>query len=474
MIFKFFGFIAENVEIRNLYRVIAMNKKLLLAVSLSAFICANANADTIYEAMSEAYNSNPTLHGQRAASGATNEDAAAARSGFRPTIGVNGNYSDTHVRKTGSNTVDGYQKGYNGSITQPIFNGFSTYNAVKAADSAAKAGIQDLYAVEQTVLLGASTAYLDVMRDEAIVRLQKNNERLLKKQLDETLARFDVGEVTRTDVAQSRASYAQSQSDVISAEGNLAISKATYLQIIGKEPKDLQNPASITKMFPTRFDEAMNYARSNNYSLLAAKKQLDSASYNVNSNKGALLPDVSFTASSGKTTQSNHDMAKNPSTTSTQYSLDMNVPLYTGGATRAKIRKSKYQKWQAQEGVLEAERAVVAGVTSYWQSMQANKSNITSIQAQVKASAIALEGTQKEEALGNRTVLDVLNAYQTLLTSQVNEVKALHDYYVSGLQLMQSMGKLTAQKLALKVNYYDAEGHYQNTKGKWLTLSIDK
>ena len=324
------------------------------------------------------------------------------------------------------------------------------------------------------MLLGASTAYLDVMRDEAIVRLQKNNERLLKKQLDETLARFDVGEVTRTDVAQSRASYAQAQSDVISAEGNLAVSKATYLQIVGKEPRDLQNPASITKMFPTRFDEAMNYARSNNYSLLAAKKQLDSASYNVNSNKGALLPDVSFTASSGKTTQSNHDMAKNPSTTSTQYSLDMNVPLYAGGATRAKIRKSKYQKWQAQEGVLEAERAVVAGVTSYWQSMQANKSNITSIQAQVKASAIALEGTQKEEALGNRTVLDVLNAYQTLLTSQVNEVKALHDYYVSGLQLMQSMGKLTAQKLALKVNYYDAEGHYQNTKGKWLTLSIDK
>ena len=123
---------------------------------------------------------------------------------------------------------------------------------------------------------------------------------------------------------------------------------------------------------------------------------------------------------------------------------------------------------------MEAERAVVAGVTSYWQSMQANKSNITSIQAQVKASAIALEGTQKEEALGNRTVLDVLNAYQTLLTSQVNEVKALHDYYVSGLQLMQSMGKLTAQKLALKVNFYDAEEHYKNTKGKWLTLSIDK
>ena len=125
--------------------------------------------------------------------------------------------------------------------------------------------------------------------------------------------------------------------------------------MVGKEPKDLQNPTSITKMFPNRFDEAMNYARSNNYSLLAAKKQLDSASYNVSSNKGALLPELTFTAASGKTTKSNHNMEKNPSTTSSQYSLDMNVPLYTGGATRAKIRKSKYKKWQAQEGVLEAE-----------------------------------------------------------------------------------------------------------------------
>lgn len=451
-----------------------MNKKLLLIASLSAFICANAEADTIYDAMSEAYTSNPTLHGQRAVSGAANEDAASARSGFRPNISLNGNYQDAHVRETGSKTVDGYQKGYNGSVTQSLFSGFQTYNAVKAADSAAKAGIQDLYAVEQSVLLNASVAYLDVMRDEAIVRLQKNNERLLKKQLDETLARFDVGEVTRTDVAQSRASYAEAQSDVISAEGNLAVSKATYLQIVGKEPVNLQNPAAITKMFPTRFDEAMNYARSNNYSLLSAKKQLDSASYAVSGNKGALLPEVSFTASTGKNTQSNHHTPKNPSTTSTQYSLDMNVPFYAGGATRAKIRKSKYQKWQAQEGVLEAERAVVAGVTSYWQSMQTNKSNITSIQAQIKASAIALEGTQKEEALGNRTVLDVLNAYQTLLTSQVNEVKALHDYYVSGLQLMQTMGKLTAKKMALNVKYYDAEGNYQNTKKKWLTLSIDK
>lgn len=450
-----------------------MQKMIILAFILSLGMVVNANAESIFEAMSEAYNTNPTLHGERATSGAYNEEAALARSGFRPTIGIGGSYTDSHTRKTGSNTVDGYSKGYKGTVKQSVFNGFQTYNSVKAADSSAKAEIENLYNVEQAVLLDASTAYLDVVRDEAIVKLQKNNEHLLKKQLDETLARFSVGEVTRTDVAQSRASYAQAQSDLISAEGNLAISRDDYLRIVGKEPKDVVFPENLSSMFPSEFDAAMAYARNNNYALLAAQKALKAAKYNVKSNEGALLPEVNFTASSGKNTVSSHT-GINPSTRSNEYTVEMTMPLYAGGATRAKIRKSKYQRWAAQEQLQSAERAVVSSVTASWEMMQTSKSNISSIQEQVKASAIALEGTQKEEALGNRTVLDVLNAYQTLLTSQVNEVKARHDYYVSGLMLMQSMGKLTAKKLGLNVKHYDAEGNYQNTKGKWLSLSIDK
>ncbi|MBQ8480952.1 MAG: TolC family outer membrane protein [Alphaproteobacteria bacterium] len=450
-----------------------LQKTKILAMLLSGMISTNANAETIFDAMSEAYKTNPTLHGERAASGAVNEDAALARSGFRPIIAVGGSYTDSHTRRTGTNTTDGYSKGYRGSVTQPIFSGFQTYNSVKAADSSAKAEIQNLYDVEQAVLLDASSAYLDVVRDEAIVKLQENNEHLLKKQLDETMARFSVGEVTRTDVAQSRASYAQAQSDLISAQGNLAISRDDYRRIIGKSPENVHFPENLSDMFPREFDAAMGYAKANNYTLLAAQKALKAAKYNVKSNEGALLPEVNFTASSGKNTVSNHN-GINPTTRSNEYTVEMNMPLYAGGATRAKIRKSKYQRWEAQERLRSAERAVVSGVTASWEMMQTSKSNISAIQEQIKASAIALEGTQKEEALGNRTVLDVLNAYQTLLLSQVNEVQARHDYYLSGLQLMQAMGKLTAQKLGLKVKNYDAEGHYQNTKGKWLTLSIDK
>lgn len=448
------------------------NLTLILTAAAGLLISYSATAETIFDAMTHAYNTNPTLHGQRASSGAINEDAALARSGFLPTVSVGASYGDSHSHTVGNPTRDGYTKQYKGMVQQSIFSGGQTYNGVKAADHKAKAGIADLYAVEQEVLLDASAAYLDVVRDEAIVKLQKNNENLLKKQLDETMARYNVGEVTRTDVAQSRASYAQAQSELVSAEGNLATSRDAYMRIVGKLPDNVRFPENLQKYFPTEMDEAMTYAKDNNYRLIAAKKSLKAAKYNVKSKEGALLPEVTFNASTGRSKTSTFT-GRDPSTYSTEYTVNMNVPLYTGGATRANIRKSKYQRWEAQEKLREAERQVVSGITANWATMQANKSSIASISEQVKASAIALEGTQKEESLGNRTVLDVLNAYQTLLISQVNEVKARHDYYVSGLHLLQSMGKLTAKKLGLNVNYYDAEATYRDTRGKWLSLSID-
>ena len=447
-------------------------KNYIPTLVLSAFLSANANAETIFDAMSDAYNTNPVLQSGRASSGATNENSAIARSGFRPNITANANYTDSHVKASHSPTNDSYSKGYNGQVSQSLFSGFQTYNAVRSADNAARAGINNLYAVEQDVLLKAASAYLDVLRDEAIVKLQQNNEKLLKKQLDETMARYDVGEVTRTDVAQSRASYAQAQSALIAAEGNYEISKSAYVHYVGKQPENLEQPEGLQKFFPKGFADALNYAKDNNFSLKAAERSFKAAKYDVRSKTGALLPEVSFNARSGKTENSSA-ISNNPHTTSTEYTVNMSVPLYSGGATRAKIRQSKYKKWEAKENLKEADRAVEAGVTAYWESMQANRSSIDSIKEQVKASGIALEGTQKEEALGNRTVLDVLNAYQALLQSQVNEVKASHDYYISGLQLLQTMGKLTAKNLSLNVNYYNPEAHFDNTKGKWLTLEID-
>ena len=304
--------------------------------------------------------------------------------------------------------------------------------------------------------------------------MQKNNEKLLKKRLDETLERFKVGEVTRTDVSQAKARYSSAQSDRISSEGTLEASKAEYARIVGNEPKDLTEPGDINKFLPSGFREAYEYAKEHNYSIQQAKHNLDSKEYNVSAQTGGLFPVVSLDGSVAKTNVNPAGIYGEHTTDEVEWGVNVNVPLYNGGETRAKIRQSKYQKWQAQEQVLEAERQLRSDLKSAWEYMSTNKARISSIKDQVKANEIALDGVQKEEALGNRTILDVLNAYQELLNSNVEEVKARRDYYVSSMALLMAMGKLTAQDLNLNVNLYDAKKHYKDTRGKWFSISVEK
>lgn len=459
-------------------------KKTFLSVLLlaTAIATGNANAESIFQALSTAYDTNPTLQAQRAYLRSVDENVAIAKSGYRPNLYLTGGYSDSDIHNnnvpsnTGGATTSGAAK-----VSQPLFNGFSTVNSVKATDSLVRAEQNNLYNVEQSVFLDASTAYLDVARDEAIVELQKNNEKLLKKRLDETIERFNVGEVTRTDVSQARARHSQAKSDRIASEGNLQASKAVYSKIIGTPPEKLEEPSNLSSFIPASFTDALDYTRVNNYSIRYSKDLLNSKVYEVAANNGALLPSVTLDGSAstsksdgtGGSLYGGNNNNRDSKIDNVEWGLNMNVPLYTGGETRAKIRQSKYQKWQAQELVLEAERQATSDVTSAWEYMTSNKAQIKSIEDQVKANEIALDGVQKEEALGNRTILDVLDAYQELLNSNVNEVKARRDYYVSSMQLLLSMGKLTAEDLKLNVEVYDAKKYYKQTRDKWLSLSVD-
>ena len=450
-----------------------MKKSFLFTLLTVTSLSNIASAGDVFEAMSGAYVNNPTLQAQRAYLRSIDENVAIAKSGFRPTLAVQGRYGDSHVHNELVEMDTGYDESVSAVARQSVFSGFSTYNSVKAAKETVKAEQNNLANVEQQVLLEASTAYLNVLRDESIVDLQKNNEKLLKKRLDETKERFNVGEVTRTDVSQAEARYSQAISDRIAAEGNLASSKAVYVQVVGQEPNKLIEPEGLSALFPTSIEDALSYAKEHNYGLKAAKNVLKAQSHNVNANKGALLPQIDFEASTTRG-QSYAPLTKDPETNSYAWGVSMTIPLYNSGESRAKIRQSKYKKWQAQEVVLEAERAMVSAVSSNWEYMMANKARIDSVKDQIEAYAIALDGVQQEEALGNRTVLDVLDAYQSLLNSKVEEVRARHDYYVSGMQLLLSMGKLTAKDLKLDVEVYDAQKYSKETAGKWLSLSVKK
>ena len=439
---------------------------------MSTALCVSmpAQAEDIFEVLAKTYTTNPTLQAERASLRAVDENVALAKSDYRPNVSLKGSYRDGENKiKKGVGTGGDYDS-LNGSanISQPVFSGFSTVNSVKAADRMVKAAQNNLANVEQNILVEASTAYLDVVQNRAIVELQKNNEELLLKKLDETLERFKVGEVTRTDVSQARARHSQAVSDRIASEGTLQASIASYIELTGSEPEDLTEPTKIKDFVPQNYDDALKIAMDNNYTVKQAQQTFAARGYEVYANTGALFPSVSLDGSTGRT-KSERESLKT-TTDNTEWGINLNVPLYTGGATRAKIRQSKYQKWQAQEGVLEAKRAVKAAVKSYWEVMKSNESQLNAIGEQIKANAIALEGVQKEEALGNRTILDVLDAYQELLNSKVNDVKARRTYYVSAMNLLASMGRMTAKELKLDVELYDADKYYNETKNKWFAL----
>ena len=260
-----------------------------------------ASADTLETALAKAYEYNPSLKAARAEAKAIDENVAIAKSGYRPTLKVDGGYSDSKINTNApSKPVDGYTRTLTATITQPIFNGFKTINSVSSAKSYRKASKSALMAVEQKIILEAAVAYLDVLRDEAIVKLQKNNEKLLKKELEETRERFNVGETTTTDVSQAEASYASAQSQIISAEGNLEASKANYKKVIGEDAKDIKDPKNIEKLFPNNLEEAFAYAKEHNYSLQAAQHNLKAKKYDVSTTKGDLLPSVNAYATAGR------------------------------------------------------------------------------------------------------------------------------------------------------------------------------
>ena len=450
-----------------------MKKTLLtgLLISTSLTFSTSVHAEDIFGALATTYTTNPSLQAERAYLRSVDENVALAKSGYRPNISLQGGYRDgeNKIKKGVGNGGEYNNLSGAAVVSQPVFSGFSTVNSVKAADRAVKAAQNNLLNIEQNILLSASTAYLDVVQNMAIVELQKNNEELLLKKLDETLERFKVGEVTRTDVSQARARHSQAVSDRIASEGNLQASVSSYVEIIGNDPKDLSEPTQIKDMLPQSFDTALDIALKNSYTIKQAQNLYAARGYEVYANTGALFPTISLDGSLSR--NKSEQEAYDTTTDNAEWGVNLSIPLYSGGATRAKIRQSKYLKWQAQEGVLQAKRAVKSSVQSAWEYMKSNESQLAAIADQINANAIALEGVQKEEALGNRTILDVLDAYQELLNSKVNDVKARRTYYVSAMNLLASMGKMTAQSLNLDVEIYDAEEHYKDTKGKWLSLN---
>ena len=453
-----------------------MFRKLFTASLTAALMAGTASADTLREALVSTYQTNPTLMAQRESLKATDATVAIARSAGRPqisgTVGLNRELARSGVLDIGSK---GPTLSAGVDLSYPLFNGGSVRNSINAAKIRVEAGRATLRAVEGDVFTLAVAAYMDVIRDRAIVELNANNVRVLGTNLEATRDRFEIGDLTRTDVAQSEARLQLGRSQLATSQGVLTASEATYRQVIGHPPGQLAPPPPLPPL-PASAEEAVRIALANNPDLVAAVRLARASGYDVRVAEAGRLPTLSGVLSGTYV----NDLAGNTgglprSGTSTTAGLNVRVPLYQGGLPSAQIRQAQALEGQSLERVVESERLVVANARSAFATYDAAQRAIQANTIAVQANELALEGVRAEQSVGTRTVLDVLNAEQELLNSQVALVRAKRDAYVAGFQLLNAMGQAEAQDLGLDGGpLYDPLGNYRRVAGDWSDWATDR
>lgn len=457
-------------------------RKARLGVALVAFMLAgtsSASAESLVDALSAAYVANPVLAGERAQLRATDEQVAQAVSGWRPTISAQGSYGYQRTESTyktpGAGALAATNSGTShplaGSITlsQNVFEGFQTVGRTAQAKHAVGAGRENLVSVEQQVLLAAIQAYSDVIRDLSVVDLNRNNVKLLKEQLSATRDRFEVGELTRTDVAQSEARLAGARAGLRGAEAQLTASRAAYERVIGHAPGTLTATPPAAGL-PQSEEEARNLAESNNPDLKAAREIEAANRQAVGVAKGALLPRLDVQASIDRVNDPSSGLRNNEQRAVLGV---LTVPLYQSGAEYSRVREAKEYANQARMQIIATERQVEENVRVAWEQLRAARSLVKSSKEQVKANEIALEGVRLEAEVGSQTTLDVLNATQELLNARVALASAERDVAVAEFGLLAATGQLTARNLQLPVKYYDPEDNYREVSGKWIGFGTE-
>lgn len=436
-----------------------------LCLLMFSGMASSVKAETLRDALASAYLYNPTLKAARAQLRATDENVARAKSGFRPTVTGQAQHSYQHVETRPPSTAEGdsYPRSYGVTLTQPIFNGFRNINSVKGAEAGVEAGREDLRNAEQQVLLDSVTAYVNVVRDQALLKLQENNLKVLNEQLKATQDRFDVGEVTKTDVAQARARTSGATSAISAARANLQASRANYGQLIGRAPGTLADPGP-TRQVPGSLDNALKIGEGEHPAILAAIFRERAQEYVVKQAKGELLPSLNVQASYNR----GIDTTFNGREDVTTVAGVLSVPIYEGGEVYARIRQGIETQGQLRHQIDVSREQVRAAIVSAWGTYTAARAQIQSDSAQVEANRVALAGVKEEEKVGQRTVLDVLNAEQELLNSQVALTTSRRNLVVASYALLSSMGRISAGNLDLSVEQYDPTQHYGDVKNKWI------
>jgi len=424
-------------------------------------------AQTLRQALAVAYTNNPGLLAARANLRSKDEAVPQALAGWRPNVSMSADIARSHTHlNTRQANRDQMQSPRNMSVdvTQPIFKGLRTLIGVEKAELTVKSTRATLLGKEQDVLLSAVTAFMSVVQDQAKLNLKVNNEQVLQRQLEATQDRFRVGEITKTDVSQAEARVAGAAADRIQFEGNLNNSRANYLKVIGEAPGKLVLPPALS-ITPIGLDAAIKAAVRDHPDIVSQRYLERSARINVKSVQGELLPTLNLT---GQLKRAWEAASNSDQKTTGQVKLSLSVPLYQKGSVYSRLRAAKQDASQSLQQLEETRRSVSQAAAKAWESVETAKARIKSFSAQIKAAEIALEGVQREAAVGSRTVLDVLDAEQELLDAKINLVGANREKVVASFQLQEAIGQLTAKNLGLAVKAYEPTTNYNKIRSKWL------
>ena len=453
-----------------------MIRRLITGTLAAALLGGTASADNLREALVSAYRANPDLNAQREALKATDANVAIARAAGRPQIsatgGLNRNLARQGILDTGggNNTLS-----VGADLSVPLYTGGRVENSVRGAKTRVEAGRATLKAVEGDVFTSAVSAYMDVIRDRAVVELNQNNVRVLTTNLEATRDRFQIGDLTRTDVAQSEARLQQGRARLAVAQGNLTTSEANYRRVIGHPPGDLAPPPPLPPL-PRSEAEAVRIALTYNPDLVAAQRTSIAAGYDVRVAESGRLPTLSGVLSGTYVNELGGSDNGFPNTgRQASGGLSTNIPIFQGGLIGGRVRQAQALQGQAFEQVVGTERAVVASTRAAFANYYATERAIQAQTTAVQANELALEGVRAEQSVGTRTVLDVLDAEQELLNAQVLLVTAKRDHYVAGFQLLNAMGQAEAEDLGLDGGpLYDMTANYRRIAGSWNDWATDR